>query len=377
MQRTVVIKLQANRALLKTIDVGSEVLREILKVGYSNKSYNKKILHKLTYKKLRKKHPRFPSALLQTVRDVASEALRATRLKKQIKTRTRTSLRLDKRNIRINLKHQEISVSSVEGRIKLNFNLHAHLKKYLDWRPQAATLVFKNGRLFLNIVVEKKAPNIPLFSSKEVLGIDRGINNILVCSNNQFFNSAHLKAVKGKYQYLRKVLQSKGTSAARRKLKKIGGIEKRFVSDMNHRLSKAIVESDYKVFALENLHKMTGKKKGRVFNKKLGNWSFRQFETFLRYKSEAVGKIVLNVNPAYTSQACSRCNHREKSNRKLSRFACKKCKFELNADLNAARNIAKLGISELGRLSVNQPNVTPHEERQFGGQLQADQFISR
>ena len=179
--------------------------------------------------------------------------------------------------------------------------------------------------------------------------------------------------------YFRKywVLQSKGTSAARKKLKKIGSTERRFVSDTNHRLSKSIAESDYKVFALENLHRMTEKKKGRRFNKKLGNWSFRQFETFLRYKAEALGKIVLDVNPKYTSQTCSRCNHREKSNRKLSEFACKKCKFELHSDLNAARNIAKLGISELGRLSVNQPNITPYEERQFRGQLQADQFIGR
>lgn len=377
MQRTVVIKLQANDALLKTIDMGSEIFKEILKVGYSIKSYNKKELHKLTYKKLRKKYPEFPSALIQTVRDVASEALRATRLKKCIKTRKRGSLRLDKRNLRVNLKHREISVSSVEGRIRLNFSSHVQLKKYDDWRPRAATLVFKNGQLFLNLVVEKKAPKSQQFSNNEVLGIDRGINNILVCSNNQFFNSSRLKAVKGKYQYLRKVLQSKGTSAARRKLKRIGSRERRFVSDTNHRLSKAIAESDFKVFALENLRRMAAKKKGRVFNRKLGNWSFRQFETFLRYKSEALGKIVLNVNPTYTSQTCSRCGHREKSNRKLSRFACKKCKFELHADLNAARNIAKLGRAELGRLSVNQPNITPYEERQFGGQLQADQFIGR
>ncbi len=80
------------------------------------------------------------------------------------------------------------------------------------------------------------------------------------------------------------VLQSKGTPSARRKLKKIAGRERRFVSDINHRLSKAIAESDYKVFVLEDLHKMTNRKKGRKFNRKLGNWSFGQFGSFLEYK---------------------------------------------------------------------------------------------
>jgi len=77
-------------------------------------------------------------------------------------------------------------------------------------------------------------------------------------------------------------------------------------------------------------------------------------------------------------QACSRCEHVEKSNRKNSNFKCRKYLFELHAYLNAARNIAKLGISEFGRLHVNQPNVAPYEKSErFEGQLQADQFIGR
>lgn len=375
MQRTVRIKLQTNNHLIDTIILANEILRRILKVGYSNKTYNKAVLHKLTYKKLRKKYPQFPSALLQTVRDVASEALKATKLKKEIKAKSRCSLRLDKRNLRVNLKNNKISISSIAGRLKLDFNKNPQIIKYENWSPEAGTLCFKQNKLYLNLVVEKVAPKIQ--NSNDVLGMDRGINNIVVCSNNQFFNSNHLKDVKGRYQHLRKVLQSKGTPSARKKIRKLSGREKRFVSDTNHRISKAIAESDYKVFALEDLEKIK-QNKGRAFNQKLGNWSFRQFESYLKYKSEELGKLVLNINPRYTSQTCSKCNHREKANRHLSKFKCKRCKFELNADLNAARNIARLGKSELGRLSascnsnshdtsclratcssVNQPNVTP------------------
>ncbi len=128
------------------------------------------------------------------------------------------------------------------------------------------------------------------------------------------------------------------------------------MADTNHRLSKAIAESDFKAFALEKLTKMTNKKNGRRFNKKLGNWSFKQFEAFLGYKAEALGKTVVFVNQVYTSQKCSKCGRVEKSNRKGSWYSCG-CGFQLHSDLNASRNIANLGISEISRLVVNQPIV--------------------
>lgn len=384
MQRTVKIKLQSNDALLQTIKTGNEIYQEILKIGYSNKTYDKRILHKLTYRKLRKKYKIFPSALLQTIRDVASEALKATKLKKEIKPNKRSSLRLDKRNLRVSLLYRQISISSIRGRLKLTFSTNPQIEKYKDWHPEAGTLKEKKGELHLNLVVEKEAPKKQI--SQEVLGIDRGINNILTTSNNQIFNSNHLKEVKGKYQFQRKELQEKGTPAARTKLKKLAGRERRFVSDTNHRLSKVIAESDFKVFAIENLEKIK-QNKGKRFNRRLGNWSFRQFEAFLSYKTEALGKRVIRVNPRYTSQNCSKCGHCEKANRNISKFKCKNCKFELNADLNAARNIARLGRTELCRLNVNQPEVslqkrgdtdlTLHEGQTILEQLQADQKIGQ
>jgi transposase len=47
----------------------------------------------------------------------------------------------------------------------------------------------------------------------------------------------------------------------------------------------------------------------------------------------------------------------DKNYRKGSVFKCKNCGFELNADLNASRNIEVLGKSEYLRLMSTQPNV--------------------
>ena len=107
----------------------------------------------------------------------------------------------------------------------------------------------------------------------------------------------------------------------------------------------------------EDLKDMKHKKNGRRFNKKLGIWSFKQFETYLKYKSEDRQKLVISVNPKYTSQTCSKCGFKDKLNRKRSNFKCLKCKYELHADLNASKNIAELGKPIFSWLSVNEPIV--------------------
>ena len=48
------------------------------------------------------------------------------------------------------------------------------------------------------------------------------------------------------------------------------------------------------------------------------------------------------VCKSYTSQTCSRCGHVDKENRQTQEtFVCTKCGFKLNADHNAAINIAR------------------------------------
>jgi transposase len=50
----------------------------------------------------------------------------------------------------------------------------------------------------------------------KVVGIDRGIVNIAVCSDNTFYNSKKVKNTRARYAHLRKELQSKGTKPVRK-----------------------------------------------------------------------------------------------------------------------------------------------------------------
>ena len=362
MQRTIKIKLTENNDLIETIRIFSKARQYVNDIGFKKKIFNKNKLNKLTYKKIKKLYPNLPTGLIQTARDVASESIKREKCKRPIQVKEFSAVRLDKRNLRVNLKHNLISISSINGRKKITFQTHRLIEKYKDWKPIAGMLCFKQKQLYLNLVVEKDSPQINLGGieiQKDILGIDRGINNILVCSNNLFYNSKHLKKIKGKYQYLKVVLQKKGTKSAKHHVKLLSKKETRFVSDTNHRLSKWIANSGFKVFVLEDLKDMKHKKNGRKFNKKLGSWSFKQFETYLKYKAEERQKLVISVNPKYTSQTCSHCDYKDKLNRKRSNFKCLQCGFEIHADLNASRNIAELGKPIFSRLLVNQPIVVP------------------
>ena len=199
--------------------------------------------------------------------------------------------------------------------------------------------------------------------SDTVLGIDRGIVNIAVTSNNKFFNSKPIKNVRAKYAYLRSKLQSKGTKSAKKLLRNISRKEERFVSDVNHCISKEIAAMPFDMFAIEDLNsiRVQSRTRGVEFTRKLNNWSFYQLEQFLRYKAEAACKSVVTIDPRYTSQKCSNCGHIYKGNRKGHSFKCVKCGFQIHADLNAARNIANLGKSEVSRLTVTQPYIAYDE----------------
>ena len=114
---------------------------------------------------------------------------------------------------------------------------------------------------------------------------------------------------------------------------------------------------------LTNIRKHCGEK-GKVrknHRAKMGRWSFKRFENAVNYGAELRGIYVEYVEPHYTSQMCSKCSIICKKNRKSQSLYSCLCGLTLNADLNAARNIAnKWRIANgysLG-LSVNQPIVT-------------------
>ncbi|MFX1294141.1 MAG: zinc ribbon domain-containing protein [Promethearchaeota archaeon] len=73
------------------------------------------------------------------------------------------------------------------------------------------------------------------------------------------------------------------------------------------------------------------------------HWFFAQIQDHLAKMATRVGIAVEWVDPRHTSTRCSRCG--ELGTRYKKQFTCPHCGFQLDADLNAARNIITAPIS--------------------------------
>lgn len=88
-----------------------------------------------------------------------------------------------------------------------------------------------------------------------------------------------------------------------------------------------------------------GKKSERFLK---SSWTYYDLQKKVEEKAATFGIAVVYVKPQYTSQRCSKCGHISEENRPdQATFKCEKCGFEMNADLNAARNIAVPKIDEI------------------------------
>ena len=70
-------------------------------------------------------------------------------------------------------------------------------------------------------------------------------------------------------------------------------------------------------------------------------WAFRRLYEYIEYKAAEFGIRTKLVDPAYTSQRCSKCGSTPNAGteRNRSGFCCQKCGYEVHADYNAAKNI--------------------------------------
>lgn len=369
--RTVKLKLDIPAEIIKpTIEAHTKAFNFVCQTGWNDSDSNGVSLHNKTYTNTR---GYLPSQLAVSARMKATEAIKAVkaRIKKKQKATCpqskQSSIRYDARSYNVWFDQNELSLLTINGRIKVSVSVPEYSRQYLAWKRRSAELFIRRNKVFLNIVFSKDVSD-PEATGK-VVGIDRGIKKIAVTSENQFFGGGHIKKVSKRYEKIRSVLQFRGSKSAKRHLQKISKKENRFRTDTNHVVTKRIVESldSGDVIALE---KLTGIRQNMRLRKKqrkdLHKWNFFQFEQFLTYKANARGIGIEYVDARYTSQKCSVCGYVSRSNRQFQAiFKCKHCGFSLNADLNASRNIRQNYLDAIcppGRAAVNPPIV--------GGRLQ-------
>lgn len=257
------------------------------------------------------------------------------------------------------LTKDKFSVNTLAGRLKVSY-FDKGMEKYFNhdiYKFGTAKLVYKHDKYFLHIPVTYEIEECNTSQIRNVVGVDRGINFVVATydskGKSKFVSGKQIKQKRANYVKLRKELQRCGTPSARRRLKTIGHRENRWMQDVNHCVSKALVEMypENTLFVLEDLTGIRNatervKLKHRYVSV---SWSFYDLEQKLKYKAEAHNDMVINVNPRYTSQSCPKCGHTEKANRnkQLHLFTCKTCGYRSNDDRIGAMNLYRKGINYL------------------------------
>lgn len=201
----------------------------------------------------------------------------------------------------------------------------------------------------------------------DVLGVDLGVTNIAVLSDGTTYMSEQVESIRRKRFKVRKELQERGTPSSRKRLKKTGSRESRFRRDVNHCISKQIVQRAKDTgcaIALEDLSGINASTTvAKGYRARRFGWSFARLGQFIEYKAKLAGVGVIYVNPAYTSQTCPQCGYKSRKNRPTrDEFKCCECGCRGEADYIAALNIGACGM-----LLILEPAVSirrrSHRER--------------
>lgn len=249
----------------------------------------------------------------------------------------------------------QLSLNTLNGRRKVDFVCKG-FDQYLDqtkWKFGSLKMLQLRGKWYIHLSATTAIPEFEAEQAVHVVGIDRGLRFLAACYDEKgksiLFSGQKILRKRRKYKKLRAELQAKGTKSAKRRLKKIGQRENRWMSDVNHRLTKTLIDhyGSNTIYALEDLTdvRFATEKSPKDQRYEIVSWAFYQFEQFLTYKANLNSSAVVKVPAKYTSQRCPKCGRIHKDNRdhELHLYTCDKCGYKSNDDRLAAMNIQFLG----------------------------------
>jgi putative transposase len=197
------------------------------------------------------------------------------------------------------------------------------------------------GKWFVSISVEMEEEEIigkRLPVSGEVVGIDVGLSTFAYLSTGEAITNP---------RFFRQ--EEAALARASRKLSKAPKrISNRRKSFIEQEVSKLITR--FGLIAVEALI-VRNMLKNPKLAKSIADVSWSMFFTHLLDKAEEAGRVVVRVTPAYTSQTCSACGHRQPMPLSVRVYECPHCSLVIHRDYNGSLNILSDGLQAVGRHS--------------------------
>ena len=220
--------------------------------------------------------------------------------------------------------------------------------KEIVGKIKSATISKDGNKYFVSILVEVPFTKYSI-NPTSIVGLDLGIKNFIVTSNGEKLKN-EVKINEKRLKRLQKWLsRCKPGSKNRYKVKlkiqrlylKIRNARKHMIYKLANNILKendiVVVESlDVKNMYL--VHKIA---------KHLKNIPISEFIRVLKYKSNWLGKKIIEINKYYpSSQCCNRCDYKNEEVKDLSvrKWTCPKCGMIHDRDINASINIMFEGL---------------------------------
>lgn len=259
------------------------------------------------------------------------------------------------------LQNGRVSLGIINGRLKPKFSKKGFERFFKPgWRFGTASLfVDDNGIVFLTVTAQKVEVSVskPKKESSLYVGVDRGIINPMVAysSNGEalYFKGEEIQKKRETFLKVRSELKKRKTPSSRRHLKRMGRRENRYISNTNHCLAKALLNSfpDETIFVFEKLQRVQKTAKGhdqKPFRKMVNTWAYYDLLQKIEFKAKEKNDQIFYVPSENTSRGCPKCGYVDPANRSRLKhqFHCKHCGFTANDDVAAAMNICKLGMND-------------------------------
>jgi putative transposase len=221
------------------------------------------------------------------------------------------------------------------------------------------------GEWYASLVYEKIVP-LQDITRKFTLpvGVDLGLKSLIVTSDGeevphpQFLRKAEKRLTRLQRSMSRKKMGSKNRFRARKRVASLHARVTRQRADFNHKLSTGLVRA-HDLVVFEDLH-VNNMVKNHRLAKSIHDAGWGQLVRFTSYKALSKGKLVVKVDPAYSSQECFYCGALNKMTLDVREVVCIGCGRLLRRDHNSARVVLKRGLAQVGQ---DMPELKPVETR--------------
>jgi hypothetical protein len=222
-------------------------------------------------------------------------------------------------------------------RIAMPVKAHKKFNEALrnGWTLSQTTELYRShkGKWYARVYVQKEVQKAQ--PKAECMGVDVGYTHG-ACDSDGYIGTNTGKKIKAsrRKQASRQSQGLKSFGTPKSQIKQLLDREAKRAVDVAVRTSRSLAIERRKVVA-------------RLGRNSLQGWASAYFADRCSVLAKENGVFLWEENPAYTSQTCSHCGHRDKRNRSGISFICVECGHTAHADINAARNIAWNGTVSL------------------------------